>query len=412
MRSNTPPDAAAGTAALRRLPAVRALRAIARQRGIEAWIVGGAVRDRALGLEPEEIDVAVERDAEGLARALEAGGAGRAVFLSRGRPGPRVFRVAGKRNLDIAELEGGSIGADLGRRDFTVNAVAVPLGGGAAVDPFGGLPDLARGRLRCVHARNMLEDPLRALRAARFIATHRLRPDRATLVAARRAAPRMAGVARERIGAELGKLLASEATAPALSWAARAGILHLALGLSLPAASGAALARWMAKCDDRTTRSLQPERRRRLRLAMAAVGMGLSEVAARGWLRTLRWPRAETEGVARLGGLAESAIRTRSRRDAWRWILQAGDLAPDALLLLRRLGPAAARRAARLRPLASRPVRRVRVTGDDIVRWLDVAPGPVVGRLLEAVRIESAMGTVKNRREARNWLSGQVRTGP
>ena len=72
-------------------------------------------------------------------------GFGRAVFLSRDRPGPRVFRVAGKRPLDLAELEGGSIEADLARRDFTANAVALALPGGQLLDPFGGIADIANG---------------------------------------------------------------------------------------------------------------------------------------------------------------------------------------------------------------------------------------------------------------------------
>ena len=118
---------------------VRALARVVRRLGSEAWIVGGAVRDACLGLPVREIDVAVAGDAESIARALEAEGAGRAVFLSRDRPGPRVFRVAGSRPLDIAELEGGSIETDLGRRDFTVNAIAVAVAGRAPeiVDPFG-----------------------------------------------------------------------------------------------------------------------------------------------------------------------------------------------------------------------------------------------------------------------------------
>ena len=80
-------------------PVVRALRDACAARGLEAWIVGGALRDAALGLparEIHEIDTAVQGDPEPLARDLEAAGHGRAVFVSRDRPGPRVFRVAGE----------------------------------------------------------------------------------------------------------------------------------------------------------------------------------------------------------------------------------------------------------------------------------------------------------------------------
>jgi len=52
------------------------------------------------------------------------------------------------------------------------------------------------------------------------------------------------------------------------------------------------------------------------------------------------------------------------------------------------------------------------VNGDDLLRWLDVAPGPGLGELLARVRLAAAMGTVRNRREARNWLSGQGGNAP
>lgn len=386
---------------------MRALARIAKRRGIAAWIVGGAVRDCVLGLPSSETDVAVARDAEGLAHELEKEGVGRAVFLSRGRPGPRVFRVAGKRLLDIAEIEGESITADLARRDFTVNAMAVALDSGDLLDPFGGLGDLALRRLSCAGAGNMIADPLRTLRAARFFAAHGLRPDRATLDAARGAAPLLPRVAPERIGSELAKLLASPKAAPALSWAHRAGILSSALGIALTPATAAALLRSLTACD-RTARALTPDRRRRLRLSLVAFRLHQSSAATRGWLRSLRWARRESDEVARLSELAASAGGIRTRREAWRWIVDAGVLGGDALRLLDDLGPAARRSATKLRRLWREPLQEVRVTGDDVVRWLGLCPGPLVGELLTALRVEAAAGGVRNRREARHWLTVQV----
>jgi tRNA nucleotidyltransferase/poly(A) polymerase len=388
---------------------VRALSAVARRLGIEAWLVGGAVRDACLGLAVPEIDVAVTRDAEAAARALEAQGAGRAVFLSRDRPGPRVYRVAGRRPLDIAEIEGGSIEADLARRDFTVNAVAVALTGGALLDPFGGMKDLARRRLVPVRAENLLEDPLRALRAARLFATHGLEPDRATLAAARRAAPRLSGVAGERVGAELARLLGSPRCAPALAWAARARILPAAFCLPLSSGGAAALARSLRGLDDAATRRLPAARRRRLRLAALALRLGLPGRDARKWLAGRRFPRREADEAARLVDLARAEASIRVRRDAWRWVLDAGPLAPDALHLLARLGKLRRRRAESLRRLARRQRRRVAVTGSDVMRWLGIPSGPMVGALLSELAVAAASGDVKNRREARHWLSVQVR---
>ena len=398
-------------AGLRRRAPLTALREAASRRGLDAWIVGGAIRDVRLGIPPLEIDVAVSGEAEALARDLENAGHGRAVFLSRDRPGPRVYRVAGRTPVDIAEIEGGSIATDLARRDFTVNAVALPLDGGPVLDPFGGLEDLARRRLRCVREENLREDPLRPLRAARFLATHALVPDRATFDAARRAAPGLAGVAPERIATEMSKLLASPRAAPALRWASRAGLLPSALGLELSPARAVSLSRSLSVLDDPATRRLPEERRRQLRLAWLALRMGFAEAKTRRWLQERRWSRRETDAAARLTTLAAAAKATAARSDAWRWVVAAGPLASDGAHLAARVGAAGRRRAPRLSRLAKAPRRRLAVSGSDVMGWLSLPPGPAVGALLEELEVAAASGIVRNRREARHWLTGQVRNG-
>ena len=397
---------------LRRRPEVAALARAARARGAEAWIVGGALRDRLLGLPSAEIDVAVSGDAGAIAADLERDGYGRAVFLSRDRPGPRVFRVAGKRPLDVAELEGGSIETDLARRDFTVNAMAFAADSGELLDPYGGAEDLVRRRLRAVRDGNLLDDPLRALRAARFLATHGLVPVPALLPMARQAAAAFGRVAPERATAELSRLLGAPHAVPALRWALRAGVLAPALGLN--GEDGAAAApRALRAFDDPSIARRTPERRRRLRLARLALALGLRPPAARSFLARRRWAREETRQAAALSGLAGSARALRTRREAWAWILDAerDGLLEDATILLARLGAASRRKARALARLASRPRGEVRVSGDDVVRWLSIGPGPLVGDLLARLRVAVAMGEVCNRREARDWLSGQVLNG-
>jgi tRNA nucleotidyltransferase (CCA-adding enzyme) len=412
MRTKALKDLEKPLAALRRRPEIVRLRRLVSRSGTGAWIVGGAIRDAALGLPVPEVDVAVSGGAEALARKLEAEGVGRAVHISRGRPGPRVFRVAGRRPLDVAELEGGSIETDLARRDFTVNAVALSLGRRPAlVDPFGGLPDLARRRLRCISERNVLDDPLRALRAARFVATHGLRPDPGVLAATRRAAPGLREVAPERVAAELSKLLESARAAPALRWAARAALLRPALALEVAAARLASAARALAVLDDTAVRALSPERRRRLRLAFLSAKLRLAPPALRRWLEGRRFGRHEIARIERLVLLAERARGAATVEQAWRWALDAGDLGADAALLAARLHPAERARVRRLARLARKPPRSVRVTGEDVVRWLTIPAGPEVGRLLAELRVAAALGRVRNRREARHWLSGQVRRG-
>ncbi|MBA2609397.1 MAG: CCA tRNA nucleotidyltransferase [Actinobacteria bacterium] len=105
-----------------------------------------------------------------------------------------------------------AVEADLSRRDFTVNAMALRLPGTEVIDPYEGLVDLAAGRLRTPLSpeESFSDDPLRMLRAARFIAGYQLVPDDALVDAVREMAPRLSIVSMERVRDELDKLLVVE----------------------------------------------------------------------------------------------------------------------------------------------------------------------------------------------------------
>ncbi|TML55213.1 MAG: hypothetical protein E6G15_03990, partial [Actinobacteria bacterium] len=115
--------------------------------GEDAWVVGGAVRDELLGRELVDLDIAV-RDPKRAARAY-AKRAGGAPFALSERHGAWRVALDGGRTVDFTPLPG-TIEDDLATRDFTINAIARPLGGGDPVDPFGGQDDLAARRLRAV----------------------------------------------------------------------------------------------------------------------------------------------------------------------------------------------------------------------------------------------------------------------
>jgi tRNA nucleotidyltransferase (CCA-adding enzyme) len=377
---------------------------------MDAWIVGGALRDRALGRAVSEVDLAVSGDAGSAARAIEASGGGRAFLLSADRL-PRVFRVAGRRRLlDIAEIEVGSIAIDLARRDFTVNAMAFDLASERLLDPYHGLADLERGRLVMVSEKNLADDPLRCLRAARLFATHGLAPDSRTSRACRRFAPALERVASERVQAELAKLLEARVCRDPLAWAWRNGVLEPALEVSIPKENWRRTASRLAAVDSVSLRTLSPARRRRLRLAVLAGALDFSPREAAAWLSRLRWSSEEAGDVARLLELAAQAASEPSGDDAWLWILRAAHRAPDALRLLEIQSPRLRRAGERLRARRRRrgPVPDVR--GSDVLEWSGVAPGPEVGRLLEAVRVEGLAGRIRTRNDARLWL--QKRASP
>jgi tRNA nucleotidyltransferase/poly(A) polymerase len=385
---------------------------IVARRGGRVWIVGGALRDLALGRDAPEVDVAVDGDARVIAEEMQSRGHGRAVFLSGDRK-PRVFRVAGRRRtLDVAEIEGGSIEADLARRDFTVNAAAVDLASRTLLDPWGGLADASRGRLRMVSRENLFDDPLRPLRAARLMATHGLVADRETSRACRAAADGLRRMADERVQAELGKLLEAHRVAPSLSWAASNGLLGPATRIDLPDTRWRAIGRSFATLDAPSIARLAPERRRRLRLAFLAGRAGLSPRDAASWLRRARWGSIEAGEVTRLLELAESARVVNDVGDVWRWLLASGDRASDALTLLAALHPRDRGIVRRLRNRVARRRSIPDVRGADVIEWAGVAPGPEVGRLLDSIRIEALAGRIRSREDARKWLSRKRQSLP
>jgi tRNA nucleotidyltransferase (CCA-adding enzyme) len=154
------------------------LRSLDLPRGESVYLVGGAVRDLLLGRESFDVDLAVEGDAIEFARGL--GG----EVTAHGRFGTAVVRFPDGRQLDVVtcrretyaapaalpDVEAGTIEEDLGRRDFTVNAMAASLGEdfGRILDPHGGRADLEAKVIRILHPASFTDDPTRILRAVRY----------------------------------------------------------------------------------------------------------------------------------------------------------------------------------------------------------------------------------------------------
>lgn len=215
------------------------------------WLVGGSVRDRELGRFSPDIDAVTSGDPEQLARGVarrlgtssfplsEEFGAYRVVgpateptdasgSVGASIGGPAWSGVAGS-HLDIAALRGGSLEADLAARDFTVNAMAMPLAGGALIDPFDGRGHLAERRLLPVSSTIFADDPLRLMRAARFEHVLGLVPGPELRALVRAEAGRLPAAAAERILSEMVLTLeAGRSAAAARAWD-DLGLLEVAL---------------------------------------------------------------------------------------------------------------------------------------------------------------------------------------
>ena len=211
------------------LAGIEALRSLAEK--VPAYLVGGVVRDLLLVRPRLDIDVVIEGDVAALADApgfvLESGGRfltgklsldGAEIDIARARA--ETYPQPGA----LPEVTPATIDQDLARRDFTVNAMAIPLAGNAElIDPHGGLDDLRAGTVRVLHDRSFIDDPTRALRAARYAARFDLELEPRTEKLLR--AADLSTVSDDRVQGELRRIAAEPDPAKAVSLIVEWGIL-------------------------------------------------------------------------------------------------------------------------------------------------------------------------------------------
>jgi poly(A) polymerase len=218
-------------------PAVEGIRSVLTQTSSPpVYLVGGALRDAWLGLEIRDFDFVVPGEARivarQLARALEA----RYVLLDEDWGVARlIWRACASKEdftwLDFASMRGSRIQEDLWQRDFTCNAMAMPIVGGREAegfpweDPTGGLRDLRARTVRMVHPARLREDPLRLLRAFRLACSLALQIEAFTLETIRAERAGLLSVAAERVRDELYKILACPGSLPWLLGMEETGLL-------------------------------------------------------------------------------------------------------------------------------------------------------------------------------------------
>lgn len=331
--------------------------------GQEAWVVGGAVRDEALARPLVDLDITC-REPESAARAYRRR-AGGAVFPLSERHGAWRVALPDGRTVDFTPLRDG-IDADLATRDFTINAIAVPLAGGEWIDPFGGAADLDARLIRAVSERVFEADPLRLLRAVRLEDELGFRVEAQTETLVRAQARLAAQPAGERILGELERM-------------SRAGFERLD-ELGLLAELGGTLARVERAPGDAGSPVL----------LVAVFGESLERLPISNEVRRL----ARTVRAAELPPDLSPRQVHRFRRATEPFALEAAALLDGRPELLEEI--AAARRRHPSEPL---------LRGDE----LGLAPGPEIGRLLELVEEERAAGTISTRDEALELVRRTVR---
>jgi tRNA nucleotidyltransferase (CCA-adding enzyme) len=194
------------------------------EHGFDVWVVGGALRDLLLRGIPKDWDLATSASPQ---QVMELFPRVIAIGLRHGT----VQIHAGQKNIEVTSCPAGGregILADLKRRDFTINALALSYPEGKLIDPFDGQGDLLSQTLRAVDdaPSRFREDPLRTLRAGRFMSVYGVHLEPETFVALKAAAPELQRVSRERIREELFKMLLGDYFPEAFGWMVRGMVIQ------------------------------------------------------------------------------------------------------------------------------------------------------------------------------------------
>ncbi|CAN5594399.1 HD domain-containing protein [soil metagenome] len=429
------------------------------QSGHAAYLVGGGLRDWLLGRPETDWDVATDARPE---RIVDLFPQGRyenrfgtvtidAVEVTTLR---RDHQYADHRRPDSVTFTGDVV-SDLSRRDFTVNAIAWGRSGYETddttapgwIDPTNGLADLAARRLRAVGDahRRFDEDALRLLRAARLAAQLDFAIEPATLAAMVQAAPLVGHVSNERVGAEVRKMLRADPPSRGFGMLGEVGLLEHVLpelaeqvGVVQDKIPGNDLWQHSLLTLDAAA-GLAPDGDR-LRLAALLHDIGKPRTAADGrfighdtvgaqmadvLLTRLAWPRRVIAPiVALIGGHMFSYERRWSDAAVRRFIRRTGRELVEEQLLLRQadnIGSALAPDGGDLDELRARvgevlgeqpplTVAELAIDGHDLLAELELAPGPLVGELLERLLEAVIERPERNRRDellaaARQFLS-------
>jgi hypothetical protein len=421
-----------------------------RHRRSEGWLVGGSVRDRESRHHSPDLDLVVADDPAAVARDI-AGRLASPWFALSARHG--AYRVMGDEgHVDVAAIRGVGILDDLARRDFTINAMAMPVGGGDLIDPFGGRTHLQEKRLVAVSEGIFVDDPLRLMRAARFCHVLGLRLDPPLETLLRSQVSELTRVSPERIATEMTLTLAKRPSAEVVRLWDQLGLLGPILpevasswddaveGGAARSAVEAALERLDHACahlpswfrrsagavSERLTDPIDGAWTRTVALRLAVMTHRLPPERASAAARRLRLSAAMLSLLRSISAcfhdtrcsseMVQEAVRSPRAAVLFMWhsapwepesILLAactsgssvGAAAADALPPQAVLGPSRklmALWADRSAGVFSRPP----VDGETLMRELDLFPGPRLGGVLRGVRLAWEAGEVTTAGEA------------
>ena len=371
-------------------------------------LVGGAVRDAFLGRKGNylDLDFVVPENSIEIAKQIARHYNGGFVVLDQARQIARV--VFPQATLDFALQEGDCLETDLKRRDFTINAIAYDIRRQKIIDPLGGIRDLERKIIRMVSPENLRDDPLRLLRGYRQAAQLDFKIEPETRKTIQSLAGLLSKIAAERVQTELNYLLACSLGNTWLKSAWEDGLIEL----------------WFNQVDADTIAELEAVEETGRFLTVTYPGFGdrchqwlaLAKLAtlvssdiptAELELERLKYSRSYIRAV--LGTIKhlhhlQTLTDEMSLREQYFFFLEVKKIFP--IIAVKAIAKGIPKSI--IVPLVERylnpndPVVYPKsvVTGNDLIRELQIQPSPAIGKLLTEIQIAYIEGKISNSHEA------------
>ena len=395
--------------------------------GCRTYLVGGIVRDIALGYPDTDLDIVVEGDAGRVARRL-------ADTIGASFKKPTEFGTCKVESetfglIDFAtarreiyshpgalpQVEQSGITEDLVRRDFTINAMAIclnPDAYGRLLDPCGGLPDLVKGRLRVMHERSFIDDPTRILRGVRFAARYGLRFERRTARLLRDCldAGAMESISGKRAYREL-RLICAEASAlRGLRMLETHGILRSTLGSAQNSSRRAVVWRKLPRAIEAIEHLAGSDFAAGWLCWFAPLCAGVSSSRAERLASHLNLPRDVREvclWVSRDSRRVAARLTSLGRQHPYRVTAILKPVPPEGLVYLYAISPAPVRD---LISLYLKTWRHVvpSVTGGEIAS-MGIGEGPLVGKILSDILRLRLAGRLSTRNDELAYVRERIR---
>ena len=391
---------------------------MAQQHAVNAFLVGGAVRDWLLGLAHiDDLDYAVEGDAIWLAAELQAAYGGEVLEHPQFRTATWNWNGA---SVDLAmarcehyaqpaalpEVSPCPIEQDLHRRDFTTNAIAMRLSDGVLIDPFAGQRDLQNGVLRALHAHSFIDDPTRMLRGARYAGRFNFQVDGETLRWMHAGLPHLRALSGERLRYDMALIFEDPQPENALALLQDWGVFK-AMGIPAPVneaiAQRYAMAREALRANAWDVDSLQMSPAALLHaIGWGALTYNIGQLGVARWIDWIPFEAHVRDALVSLGALGTaSAMMFRGRRSAQSELLS--EFSGLALCLGYLFEKDAYKKQAMLHEWQTWRWVKPATSGDDL-RAMGIPPGPAYSRLLQRLRKARLDDEVKSDDEERALL--------